>query len=85
MRYNAGISGEEYGAMEDGYEQGYRAGKKAVLRIFHQIFSGGPDTGCRTTWREGDWIRIPDMKTPSVECVEVPMEELRAAFDRSEL
>lgn len=35
------------------------------------LFSGAPDTPCRTVWRDG------------VECVEVPMEDLRAAFDGS--
>jgi hypothetical protein len=32
------------------------------------LFAGGPDTACRTTWPGG------------VECVEVPMAELRAAL-----
>ena len=50
----------------------------AAVRV---LFSGGPDTVCRTTWREGGWIRIPDMKLPSIECVEVPMDDLRDALD----
>ena len=32
------------------------------------LFAGGPDTPCRTTWPDG------------VECVEVPMADLRRAF-----
>lgn len=32
------------------------------------LFSGGPDTSCRTTWPNG------------VECVEVPMADVREAF-----
>lgn len=47
-----------------------RAEAKAdALRPLDLLFSGGPDTPCRTTY--------PD----DVECVEVPMADLRAAFD----
>jgi hypothetical protein len=36
---------------------------------FEQLFAGGPDTSCRTTWPDG------------IECVEVPITDLRAAFE----
>ena len=47
----------------------YPAITKQILTPFEALFAGGPDTACRTTWPEG------------VECVEVPMADLRAAFD----
>jgi hypothetical protein len=45
-----------------------------VARV-EALFAGGPDTPCRTTWRE-DW----PLAGPT-ECVEVPMDDLRAALD----
>lgn len=45
--------------------------RTAPLRPLDLLFSGGPDTPCRTTWPEG------------VECVEAPMADLRAAFDQA--
>jgi hypothetical protein len=38
------------------------------LLAIRDLFSGGPDTACRTTWHDG------------VEYVEVPMDELREAL-----
>jgi hypothetical protein len=45
-----------------------------TLRPLEELFSGGPDTVCRTIWREagGGW--------PDEECVVVPMADLRDAF-----
>lgn len=40
----------------------------ATTQAIARLFAGGPDTVRRTTWREG------------VECVEVPIADLRAAF-----
>lgn len=40
-----------------------------------ELFSGGPDTPCRTTWRA-------KIEHAAVECVEVPLGELRAALER---
>lgn len=42
---------------------------EAKLAAVEALFSGGPDTACRTTWPHG------------VECVEVPMADLRAAIN----
>jgi hypothetical protein len=47
------------------------------LRKIHRLFAGGPDTPCRTTWRPEDTLT----ETIRVECVEVPMEDLREALD----
>ena len=51
---------------------------EAKLAAVESLFAGGPDTVCRTTWREHG---LPDRYgIPRQECVEVPMEALRAAF-----
>lgn len=50
----------------------------SVLAPFEETFSGGPDTSCRTRWRRDSLADIPGT---SEECVEVPMDDLRAAFD----
>ncbi len=50
-----------------------------TLRPFEELFAGGPDTACRTTWREDP--TISECSAASIECVEVPMADLRAAFD----
>lgn len=60
-----------------------RRGAAAALAPFDALFNGGPDTSCRTTWRRalpGPGIHRP----PSTECVEVPMDDLRDAFDQAE-
>lgn len=44
----------------------------ARLARIEALFSGGPDTVCRTTWRESF--------AEHVECVEVPMADLRDAL-----
>lgn len=49
----------------------------ARLAAVEALFAGGPDTPCRTLWRAtegliGEWAEI--------ECVEVPLDELRAAL-----
>lgn len=51
-----------------------REAARAVLTPFDSLFSGGPDTACRTLWRDagGGW--------PDEECVVVPMADLRATF-----
>jgi hypothetical protein len=46
------------------------------------LFAGGPDTTCRTTWRDHKSVfgtRLSERE----ECVEVPMEDLRAALGDS--
>lgn len=54
-----------------------------VLAPFRELFAGGPDTVCRTAWRPA--LPGPGMhRPPSTECVEVPMEDLRDAFDRAD-
>ena len=45
------------------------------LQRIEQLFAGGPDTPCRTTWRKEIH---PDI--PAVECVEVPLDDLREAL-----
>jgi hypothetical protein len=44
------------------------------LYKINDLFSGGPDTVCRTTWRHGD------SSGAAIECVEVPLEDLREAL-----
>jgi hypothetical protein len=54
-----------------------------ALAPFERLFAGGPDTPCRTTWRpEGGHIGTALLH--NVECVEVPVDDLRAAFDEAE-
>lgn len=47
------------------------------LAAVEALFSGGPDTECRTVWREESGMF--DV-TYRVECVEVPLDSLRAAL-----
>lgn len=54
--------------------------REAALRPFEELFSGGPDTACRTTYRD-DSGAAPELEVPPTECVEVPLDDLRAAFD----
>lgn len=42
-----------------------------AVQPFEDLFSGGPDTACRTTWHG------------HLDCVEVPMADLRDAFARA--
>lgn len=42
-----------------------------TIRPFEDLFTGGPDTACRTVWDDG------------IECVSVPIGDLREAFDRA--
>lgn len=69
--------------MKEGlYLAGFKDGQTLALEPFRQLFNGGPDTACRTTWRdEGLPARYG---VPRTECVEVPLDELRAAFDKAE-
>ena len=53
-----------------------------VLRVFEDLFAGGPDTSCRTVWDESE--AIPALGVGPLECVSVPMADLRAAFDEAE-
>jgi hypothetical protein len=52
-----------------------------VLRVFTQLFNGGPDTACRTVWdhSEADFR----LGIGPLECVSVPMEDLGRAFDEA--
>lgn len=75
-------------AAKDSFEAGWQAmlqvradrildllrDERAELQRWRELFAGGPDTPCRTTWRED--TSYPDM--PKIECCEVPMSELRA-------
>lgn len=55
--------------------------REEVLRPFRELFSGGPDTPCRTTWRGIVlWDDGSSDDTNRQECVEVPLDEVRAAF-----
>lgn len=52
-------------------------GRERGVRPFRELFAGGPDTPCRTVYRPeeagaGVWV--------NTECVEVPLDEVRAAF-----
>jgi hypothetical protein len=46
-----------------------------------QLFAGGPDTPCATSWRLGDGAFGEITRT---ECVEIPMEDLRQALGEDE-
>lgn len=54
-------------------------GHDAALRPFEELYSTGPDTVGRTTWRENP--SSPECSAASIECVEVPVDDLRDAFD----
>lgn len=56
-------------------EQRMREIENRLQRIYN-LFKGGPDTVCRTTWRHGE-----SLDGTATECVEVPMEDLRDALD----
>lgn len=47
------------------------------IEAVETLFGGGPDTPCRTTWREHSPYGCYDR----TECVEVPMDDLRRALD----
>jgi hypothetical protein len=47
--------------------------RERAVEPFERLFSGGPDTACRTTYPDG------------IECVEVPMFDLREAFDTARI
>jgi len=51
-----------------------RRGEERAREPFRRLFAGGPDTTCRTTWRQAT---VPGGR---IECVEVPLDDLRAAF-----
>lgn len=54
-----------------------------ALRPLQDLFALRPDTSCATTWREEPNIKgEPPYR---IECVEVPMDELRAAFRKAGL
>lgn len=54
-------------------------GREAALRPFEDLFADGPDTVGRTTWREEEFLR--GQPPERIECVEVPLYDLRAAFE----
>jgi hypothetical protein len=56
-----------------------RRGAERALAPLNALFAGDPDTPCRTTYR-----REPGALDVRTECVEVPLDELRAAFDEAE-
>jgi len=56
-------------------------GRERGVRPFRDLFSGGPDTSCRTAWRREGGYGGRD--TVTTECVEVPLDDLRAAFDEA--
>lgn len=58
-------------------------GARAALEAFEALFSGEPDTPCRTTWRD-EWAPPAGGPVARIECVEVPIEALREAFDEAE-
>jgi hypothetical protein len=61
------------------------AGQRAAeeIRPFEELFACDPDTSCRTTWRREPGWSLPGSTAALTECVEVPMDDLRVAFDRA--
>lgn len=53
-------------------------GRQRGVAPFRDLFSGGPDTTCRTRYR--DEASLLDPFPDLTECVEVPLDDLRAAF-----
>lgn len=51
---------------------------RAKVARVEELFAGGPDTPCRTAWRESPGLFGAAVR---VECVEVPIDDLRAALD----
>ncbi len=54
------------------------AARTDTLQPLEELFAG-PGTTCSTTWRES--TMAPECSAASIECVEVPLDDLRAAFD----
>jgi hypothetical protein len=52
--------------------------QRVRLQAVEELFAGGPDTPCRTTWREHRLMLPGDSWRE--ECVEVPMADLRTAL-----
>jgi hypothetical protein len=52
--------------------------RSEAVRPFRELFSGGPDTSCRTAYRPS--AAAPECSAASIECAEVPLDDLRAAF-----
>jgi hypothetical protein len=68
-------------ALADAREQGRAEGKAlrdAVEEVL-SLFAGGPDTVCRTVWDERE--AVPDLGIGPLECVSVPLGDLRAVLD----
>jgi hypothetical protein len=57
------------------------ADARAALDRVRALFAGGPDTSCRAVWR---WSPSVGRDFYRVECVEVPLADLRAALDPEE-
>lgn len=64
-------------AIADAEERGRERG----VRPFRDLFAGGPDTPCRTVWDESE--AVPALGIGPTECVSVPIDDLRAAFDEA--
>lgn len=54
---------------------------RAQVQRVRELFDGGPDTSCRTTWRREAGWSLPGSTAPLTECVEVPLDGLRDALD----
>ena len=52
-------------------------GRERGVAPFRDLFAGGPDTPCRTTYRDEP---VGEGAYVATECVEVPLDEVRAAF-----
>ncbi len=57
-------------------ESELKAANERLARV-DELFNGGPDTPCRTTYRDNGYEGV---FAAVVDCVEVPMEDLRAAL-----
>jgi len=72
-----GVQVEAVGAIADALAAARAEGRAP----FERLFGSDPDTPCRTTYREVPLLR--GMAPERVECVEVPIEDLRDAFGDS--
>lgn len=64
------------------FEAGWKAAQAHALAPLRELFAGGPETSCRTVWDHSE--AVPEFGIGPLECVSVPIDDLRDAFARAE-